>query len=97
LGGQLAVVTGQRDISVSAKALKTFFSEFARPKIKFGYLNNKRLEALDILTLADLPSLEVLRGRLLAVLQAPATRLAQILNTPAIHLARVLRAKADKS
>src|SRR5438477_3865724 len=28
LGGQLAVVTGQRDISVSAKALKTFMSEF---------------------------------------------------------------------
>ena len=96
LGGQLAVVTGQRDISVSAKALKTFFSEFARPKIKFGYLKNQRLEAPDILTLADLPSLEVLRSKLMGVLQAPATRLAQLLNTPASQLARVLKAKAEK-
>lgn len=96
LVGQLAIVTGQRDISVSAKALKTFFSEFARPKIKFGYLKNRRLEAPDILTLADLPSLEVLRGKLMGVLQAPATRLAQLLNTPASQLARVLRAKAEK-
>jgi large subunit ribosomal protein L10 len=96
LEGQLAVVTGQRDISVSAKALKTFFSEFARPKIKFGYLKNQRLEAPDILTLADLPSLEVLRSKLMGVLQAPATRLAQLLNTPASQLARVLKAKAEK-
>lgn len=96
LVGQLAVVTGQRDISVSAKALKTFFSEFARPKIKFGYLKNQRLEAPDILTLADLPSLEVLRSKLMGVLQAPATRLAQLLNTPASQLARVLKAKAEK-
>jgi len=96
LEGQLAVVTGQRDMSVSAKALKTFFAEFARPKIKFGYLKNQRLEAADILTLADLPSLEVLRSKLMGVLQAPATRLAQLLNTPASQLARVLKAKAEK-
>jgi large subunit ribosomal protein L10 len=96
LAGQLAVVTGRRDISTSAKALKTFVSEFDRPKIKFGYLNNRRLEIVDILTLADLPSIDVLRGKLLGVLQAPASRLAQLLNTPASQLARVLKAKAEK-
>ena len=96
LSGQLAVLTGQRDVSVAAKALKTFASEFDRPKIKFGYLNNQRLEAVEILALADLPSLEVLRGNLLGLLQAPATKLVQLLNTPATQLARVLQAKADK-
>src|SRR5947207_8625926 len=32
LTGQLAVVTGQRDVSSAAKVVKTFSSEFERPK-----------------------------------------------------------------
>lgn len=96
LAGQLAVVTGQKDVSSAAKVIKTFSSEFEKPKIKFGVLNNQRLEAADVNALADLPSIEVLRGKLLGVLQAPATKLAVLLNTPASQLARVLKAKADK-
>jgi large subunit ribosomal protein L10 len=96
MAGQLAVVTGQRDISSAAKIVKTFSSEFEKPKIRFGYLNNQRLEQADIVALADLPSLEVLRSKLLGVLQAPATKLAALLNTPANQLARVLQARVDK-
>ena len=44
LSGQLAMVTGKRDVSVAAKVVKTFSAEFDKPKIKFGYLNNQRLE-----------------------------------------------------
>ena len=94
--GQLAVVTGQRDVSSAAKVVKTFGAEFDRPKFKFGYLNNKRLEAAEIIALADLPSLEVLRAKFLGVLNAPATKLVMLLNTPASQLARVLQARADK-
>jgi len=96
LVGQLAVVTGRQDVSMAAKVIKTFSSEFEKPKIKFGYLNNQRLENKDLLMLADLPSLEVLRGTLLGVLSAPATRLVCLLNTPATQLVRVLKAKAEK-
>lgn len=96
LTGQIAVVTGQKDIAATAKILKTFASEFERPKVKFGYLTNQRLEAADLLTMADLPSLDVLRGRLLGMLSTPATRLVQLLNTPATQLARVLQARAEK-
>jgi len=96
LAGQLAVVTGQKDVSAASKVIKTFSSEFEKPKIKFGFLNNQRLELKDIVALADLPSLEVLRGKLLGVLQAPATKLAVLLNTPATQLTRVLQAKAAK-
>lgn len=94
--GQLAVVTGQRDVSVAAKVVKTFGAEFDKPKIKFAYLNNQRLEAADIIALADLPSIEILRAKLLGVFQAPATKLVVQLNTPASQLARVLQARADK-
>jgi large subunit ribosomal protein L10 len=96
LAGQLAVVTGQRDLSVAAKVVKTFASEFEKPKVRFGYLKDRRLEATEINTLADLPSLDVLRGKLLGVLQAPATKLAALLQTPASQLARVLAARVAK-
>src|SRR4051812_17985430 len=96
LSGQLAVVTGQRDISATAKILKNFQAEFEKPKVQFGYLNSQRLETKDLQALADLPSLDVLRGRLLGMLQAPASTLVRLLNTPAGQLARVLQARADK-
>src|ERR1043166_4604272 len=79
LTGQVAVVTGQRDVSVAAKVVKTFTKEFDRLKLKFGYLNNQRLEEKTILELADLPSIEVLRGKFLGVLNAPATKLVALL------------------
>lgn len=96
LAGQLAVVTGQKDISVAAKVVKTFGAEFDKLKVKFGYLNNQRMADTDIMTLADLPSLEVLRSKFLGLLNAPATKLVTLLNTPATQLARVLKAKAEK-
>ena len=96
LGGQLAVVTGQKDVSAAAKVVKTFAAEFEKPKIRFGYLNNQRLEAKDVLAMADLPSLDVLRAKLLGLINAPATRLAQVIQAPAAALARVLKAKLDK-
>jgi large subunit ribosomal protein L10 len=49
------------------------------------------------LELADLPSLEVLRSRLLGVIMAPATKLATIINTPATQLAQVIKAKSEKA
>jgi len=96
LAGQLAVVTGQRDVSTAAKVVKTFGAEFDRLKVQFGFLNNARLEQKDILTLADLPSIEVLRSKLLGLFTTPATKLVQLLNTPATQLACVLKAREDK-
>jgi large subunit ribosomal protein L10 len=96
LAGQLAVVTGKRDISTAAKVVKTFGAEFDRLKVHFGYLNNQRLEQPEIMTLADLPSVEVLRATFLGVLNAPASKLVRLLNTPAGQMARVLKARADK-
>ena len=97
LAGQVAMVTGVKDIAAAAKVLKTFKAEFEKPAIKFGYLGNQRLEAKDILVIADLPSKEVLQAKLLGLLQTPATRLVQMLNTPGSQLARVIKAKAEKT
>ena len=65
--------------------MKTFQSEFNKPQIQFGYIGNERLDAKTLLTLADLPSIEVLRSTLLGLIQAPAS-----------SLARVIKAHVDK-
>jgi large subunit ribosomal protein L10 len=96
LAGQLAVVSGQKDISTAAKVVKTFGTEFERLKVQFGYLNNQRVEQAEIIKLADLPSIEVLRAGLLGVLNAPAPTLARLLQTPSSQLARVLQARSEK-
>ena len=96
LTGQMAVVTGRKDISAAAKALKNFAAEFDKLKFKFGYLNNQRLEEAAIVALADLPSLDVLRATILGLINAPATKLAVLLNTPATQIAQVIKAKSEK-
>ena len=96
LAGQLAIVTGKRDISTAAKVVKKFGTEFERLKVQFGYLNNQRMEQAELMKLADLPSMEVLRAKFLGLLNAPATTLARLLNTPGTQLARVLQARAEK-
>ena len=97
LAGQMAVVTGKKDISAAAKALKNFAAEFDKLKFRFGYLNNQRLEEAAIVALADLPSLDVLRAKLLGLFNAPATKLVILLNTPASQLAQVIKAKSEKA
>ena len=86
LTGQLAVVTGNKDIFVAAKALKNFAAEFDKLKLQFGYLNNQRVDQKTIMAYADLPSLEVTRAKLLG-----------LLNTPASMLAQVIKAKSEKT
>src|SRR5262245_35935206 len=55
LAGQLAVVTGKRDIAASAKVLKTYQAEFETPKLQFGYLGSQRLSAEEVRAIAELP------------------------------------------
>jgi len=95
LKGQTAVITGNKDVCAAAKTMKNFAAEFEKPKMKGGVLDGKYLDANSIKVLADLPSLDVLRAKLLGVLQAPAGTLVRLLNEPASSLVRVLGAKAD--
>jgi large subunit ribosomal protein L10 len=97
LAGQLAVVTGQRDVSAAAKAVKNFQAEFEKPKVKFGYLKDQRMEADAIKAIADLPSLDVLRAKLLGLMKAPQSKLVALINTPGSQLARVIKARSEKA
>ena len=97
LAGQLAVVTGPKEIAAAAKVIKQTQKDLDKPKIQFGFLNNQRLDAAELVQLADLPPMDVLRAKLLGLLQTPAGNFVRLLNTPAAQLARVLQAYADKA
>ena len=96
LAGQLAIVTGKEDIAAAAKVVKAFQAEFEKPKLQFGYLGNQRLDAEAVKAIADLPPLNVLRGKVLGLLQAPAQKLVALINTPGSQLARAIKAKSEQ-
>ena len=97
LAGQLAVVTGKKDFAAAAKVLKTYQSEFDKPKLQFGYIGTQALKVEEIRAIADLPPLEQLQGKILGLLQAPAQKLVAVINTPGSQIARVLKAKSEKA
>lgn len=96
LRGQVAVVTGENEISGAAKALKTFAEEAEKPDVLFGFMGADRLDADGVRRIADLPPLEVLRSKLAGLIQTPARQLATIVQTPARQLAQVLKAKSEQ-
>ena len=73
---------------------------FAKGNDKFvllgGALGKTVMDAAAVKALADLPSLDELRGRLIGMIQTPATRIAGVLQAPAGQLARVVNAYATK-
>lgn len=75
-------------------------TEFAKENDKFvvlgGAMGATELDANGVKSLASLPSLDELRGKLVGLLQAPATKIAGVVQAPAGQLARVLSAKAEQ-
>jgi large subunit ribosomal protein L10 len=74
--------------------------EFAKKNQKLtvvgGALDEEQLDIGRITDLAQLPSLDELRARLIGVVQAPATKLAGVIQAPAAQLARVLSAYGSR-
>lgn len=95
--GTTAVVTADADPVAAAKALKEFSKEVDKLQIRAGALGARALSKADVETLADLPSLDQLRGKLAGLLQAPAGKIARLLQTPGGQVARVLKAHAEKA
>ncbi|MDF2367914.1 50S ribosomal protein L10 [Sneathiella sp.] len=74
--------------------------DYAKGNEKFvvigGAMGTTELDPAGVKSLASLPSLDELRGKLVGLLQAPATKIAGVLQAPAGQLARVLAAKAEQ-
>jgi large subunit ribosomal protein L10 len=61
-----------------------------------GTMGTTVLDAKAVSSLAALPSLDELRGKLIGLIQAPAGKIARTLNAPAGQLARVFAAYGSK-
>ena len=62
-----------------------------------GAMGTTKLDVNGVKALAELPSLDELRARIVGVINAPATQLVRTINEPGAALARVLQAYADKN
>ena len=62
-----------------------------------GTMGKNVLDPSAVKALADLPSLDELRARLIGLLNAPATKIARTIAEPGAQLARVIQAKASKT
>lgn len=95
-----AHVTGPVAIAYSfgdPVGLARILSEFAKDhevfQIQAGVLEGEPVSPAEIGTLATLPPLEALRGRLVGLLQAPAARIARLVAEPGASLARLVEAR----
>lgn len=95
--GTTAIVTTDTDPAAAAKALKEFAKDVEKLKIRAGALGARALSKADVETLADLPSLDQLRSKLIGLLQAPASKIARVVQAPAGQVARVVAAYAEKA
>lgn len=94
--------TGPCAIGVSDDpvAAPKILAEFAKKNDKLvivgGVMEGTVLDQAGVKALAELPSLDELRARIVGMITTPATRVAQVLQAPAGQLARVISAYAEK-
>ncbi len=96
LKGPTGIATSADPIA-APKVLVTYAKENNKLVILGGMAVGSMLDVNGVKTLAELPSLDQLRGKILGLLQAPATKIAGILQAPGGQIARVLSAYASKA
>jgi len=94
--GRSLVGFAHTDAASLAKALGKASKAGEVFKIKGGYLDGKALGAAQVVALADLPPMPLMRARLLGMLSAPASKLVRTLAEPARQMAAVLRAHSER-
>lgn len=96
LTGQSAMIYGDGDIVEVAKVIKNFRRENAKPEIKGGVVEGKKLNAEEVEQLAKLPSKEILYAMLVGTLQAPMSQLVGVVNNKLSSIVYVLEAVKNK-
>ncbi len=94
--GPTAIAYTSGDPIALAKILTDFVKTHPEIKFKGGVLEQSVLTAEQCQALAEMPSREVLLGKVLFLLNAPLTRLAGALNSPLTRLAIALKQLEEK-
>ncbi|MDC0349033.1 50S ribosomal protein L10 [Alphaproteobacteria bacterium] len=88
-------VAFSEDSVAAARVVVDYIKTNPKLSIVAGMLGDNALDQTEVKSLASLPSLEVLRAKILGVLQAPATSVATVINGPASGLVRVISAHSE--
>lgn len=86
-----------KDPIAAAKVASKYAKENDKLVILGGAMGNTVLSPDGVKALAELPSLDELRAKLIGLLNAPATKIARTVKEPGAQLARVIQAKAGKT
>ena len=95
LSGPTALAYSEDPVA-AAKAVVEFAKTNDRLEVVGGSMGSQVLDEAGVRSLASMPSLDELRGKLVGLVNAPATKIAQVVNAPANKLARVFGAYAAK-
>lgn len=93
--GPTAIAISFGDPAGLAKTLVDYAKDHEAFEIRGGVVEGKALDTAEVGTLATLPTLDELRGKLVGLIQAPATKIAGVLQAPAGQMARVMAARKD--
>ena len=96
LKGQTCVAYSEDPVSAARISVK-YSRENDKLVILGGTMGKTVMDVNAVKALADLPSLDELRAKLIGLLQAPATKIARVLKEPGAMLARVVQAQGAKS
>jgi large subunit ribosomal protein L10 len=95
LTGPTALATSSDPVA-AAKVAVDFAKTNDRFEIVGGAMGDTLLDVNGVKALAELPSLDELRAKIVGLVQAPGTKIAQLVSAPAAKLARVVGAYAAK-
>jgi large subunit ribosomal protein L10 len=94
--GPTAIALAFGDPVALAKTLVDFAKQHEVFQLRAGVLEGAPLDKAGIATLATLPGLDELRGKLVGLLAAPAQKVVMVLSAPAAQLARVVEARGKQ-
>lgn len=93
--GTTAIGFAFEDAPGMAKVIAEKAKESDFITVKCGYLNKEFINSADVIELAELPPLPVMRARLLGTLLEPANKLVRTLAEPARQITTVIKAFSE--
>ena len=91
------IVAYSQDPVTAARVAVKYSKDNDKLVILGGTMGTNVLDSKAVKALAELPSLDELRAKLIGLLNAPATKIARTIAEPGAQLARVIQAKASKA
>lgn len=91
----LAVGFAYEDAPAMAKVVTDYAKESGLLRVKAGYLDTRLIKAEEVIALANVPPLPVMRATLLSAILAPASQLVRTLSEPGRQIAGVLKAYSE--